>query len=246
MIPITVAVPGMTGAAGRGDLEGAWAFHDDVVTTVAGLWHEHFSARIRLAAVLIGLLNSAIPVSGRDAWSARVKELLSTTDAVRARYVKAGKPLGPEWRAWVARLDAEADLFAGKAPEDCAEHWRTAIREFESAGFAYEAARSRVRSGIPDELPRGRRALEEMGALRHADRVASESTLTARENEVLALVAEGLSNGEIGKRLFISTKTVSVHVSNILAKLGVSSRTEAAAHFHRSAGADAGQSDSPS
>ena len=53
--------------------------------------------------------------------------------------------------------------------------------------------------------------------------------LTAREVEVLALVAEGRSNGEIGRQLFISTKTVSVHVSNILAKLGATGRTEAAA-----------------
>ncbi len=53
--------------------------------------------------------------------------------------------------------------------------------------------------------------------------------LTPREVEVLRLVARGRSNGEIGSELFISTKTASVHVSNILAKLGVSSRTEAAA-----------------
>jgi DNA-binding NarL/FixJ family response regulator len=46
---------------------------------------------------------------------------------------------------------------------------------------------------------------------------------------VLDLVAEGLTNGQIGERLFISTKTASVHVSNILAKLGVARRTEAAA-----------------
>ena len=43
------------------------------------------------------------------------------------------------------------------------------------------------------------------------------------------LVAAGRTNGEIGKQLFISTKTVSVHVSNILAKLGASRRTEAVA-----------------
>ncbi len=54
-------------------------------------------------------------------------------------------------------------------------------------------------------------------------------SLTAREREVLALVADGLSNGQIGRRLVISTKTVSVHVSNVLAKLGAASRTEAAA-----------------
>jgi DNA-binding NarL/FixJ family response regulator len=46
---------------------------------------------------------------------------------------------------------------------------------------------------------------------------------------VLALVAQGRTNGEIGRQLFISTKTVSVHVSNILAKLGAGGRTEAVA-----------------
>jgi DNA-binding NarL/FixJ family response regulator len=58
-------------------------------------------------------------------------------------------------------------------------------------------------------------------------------SLTPRESEILALVAEGRSNGEIGRQLFISTKTVSVHVSNILGKLGASGRTEAAAIARR-------------
>jgi DNA-binding CsgD family transcriptional regulator len=57
--------------------------------------------------------------------------------------------------------------------------------------------------------------------------------LTPRELEVLQLVADGRSNGEIASALFISTKTASVHVSNILAKLGVSGRGEAAAVAHR-------------
>ena len=57
--------------------------------------------------------------------------------------------------------------------------------------------------------------------------------LTARELEVLELVARGLSNRQIGEELFISTKTASVHVSNILAKLGVAGRGEAAAVAHR-------------
>jgi DNA-binding CsgD family transcriptional regulator len=55
------------------------------------------------------------------------------------------------------------------------------------------------------------------------------SALTSREAEVLKLVAAGHSNREIGAELFIAPKTVSVHVSNILAKLGAASRTEAAA-----------------
>jgi DNA-binding NarL/FixJ family response regulator len=53
--------------------------------------------------------------------------------------------------------------------------------------------------------------------------------LSRREKEVLRLVAEGLSNAEIAARLFISTKTAGNHVSNILTKLGLRSRTEAAA-----------------
>jgi DNA-binding NarL/FixJ family response regulator len=57
--------------------------------------------------------------------------------------------------------------------------------------------------------------------------------LTERELDVLRLVAEGRSNRQIGEHLFISAKTASVHVSNILAKLGVTSRGEAGATAHR-------------
>jgi DNA-binding NarL/FixJ family response regulator len=52
--------------------------------------------------------------------------------------------------------------------------------------------------------------------------------LSSREMEVLALVAAGLSNGEIAARLFITRKTAAVHVTHILDKLGVGNRVEAA------------------
>jgi DNA-binding CsgD family transcriptional regulator/tetratricopeptide (TPR) repeat protein len=62
---------------------------------------------------------------------------------------------------------------------------------------------------------------------------AEQLGLTPREAEVLALVAAGRSNRQIAQALFISPKTVGVHVSNILAKLGVAGRVEAAAVAHR-------------
>jgi len=57
--------------------------------------------------------------------------------------------------------------------------------------------------------------------------------LTQREREVMELLAEGRSNGQIAAELFITRKTASVHVSNILGKLGVASRGEATAMVHR-------------
>jgi RNA polymerase sigma factor (sigma-70 family) len=57
--------------------------------------------------------------------------------------------------------------------------------------------------------------------------------LTAREREILELVAEGKSNGEIAERLWISRGTVRKHLDHIYAKLGVHTRTAAAAFVHR-------------
>jgi DNA-binding NarL/FixJ family response regulator len=60
-----------------------------------------------------------------------------------------------------------------------------------------------------------------------------EFGLTSRERQVLALLAEGATNREIGGQLYMAEKTASVHVSRILSKLNVRSRTEAAAVAHR-------------
>jgi DNA-binding NarL/FixJ family response regulator len=83
-----------------------------------------------------------------------------------------------------------------------------------------------------------RRARLEVGESSGTTTVAAGSErarafgLTERESEVLALLADGLSNQEIAARLFISPKTASVHVSNIYAKLGVESRVAAATMAH--------------
>lgn len=67
-------------------------------------------------------------------------------------------------------------------------------------------------------------------ALRHGATAGAEvlDTLSQREREVLALMAEGMSNSEIADKLGIGEKTVKTHVSNVLAKLGVADRTQAA------------------
>jgi DNA-binding NarL/FixJ family response regulator len=69
--------------------------------------------------------------------------------------------------------------------------------------------------------------------LGQAPAAAAETDLTAREQEVLELVAAGRSNRQIAEALYITEKTASVHVSNILRKLGVASRGEAAAEAYR-------------
>jgi DNA-binding CsgD family transcriptional regulator/tetratricopeptide (TPR) repeat protein len=75
--------------------------------------------------------------------------------------------------------------------------------------------------------------IDKMAAPEVPSSPAASLGLTRREVEVLALVAEGRTNRQIGQALFITPKTASVHVSRILAKLGVAGRGEAAAVAHR-------------
>ena len=101
------------------------------------------------------------------------------------------------------------------------------VLAIELLGAVVDAARVEG-SGLVSTWARG-----DLIALGAAPASGEFAGLTPRELEVLGLVTDGLSNGEIGKRLFISTKTASVHVSAILAKLGASNRTEAAAIYSR-------------
>lgn len=78
-----------------------------------------------------------------------------------------------------------------------------------------------------------RRARIDLPGVASAEDAAERLGLTRREREVLALLADGRSNRQIGEALFMAESTAGVHVSNILGKLGVSRRTEAAALAHR-------------
>jgi DNA-binding NarL/FixJ family response regulator len=69
-------------------------------------------------------------------------------------------------------------------------------------------------------------------AVEAAQPLAAHDDLTAREREILLLVADGLTNATIGKQLWVTEQTVKFHLSNIYRKLGVSNRTEASRFVH--------------
>jgi ATP/maltotriose-dependent transcriptional regulator MalT len=156
-------------------------------------------------------------------------------------------------------LDAYHLLAAGLAREangqldEAFDRLVESVDAFDQAGLTYEAARARVAVarvaellGDPDtagrELALAATTFDRLGAVPDRDRVGASAdrdhvgatsrraaALTGREVEVLALVAEGLSNREIGERLVLSRHTVARHLSNIMTKLGVGSRAAATA-----------------
>jgi DNA-binding CsgD family transcriptional regulator len=145
-------------------------------------------------------------------------------------------------------------LAASDVPAACV-HLETALAAFVHAGIPYRTAQTRLMLaqvlGHRDREVAGAEArtalavFEDLGASRDADAAAAlmrdlgikaartgpknTGRLTSREQEVLALLGEGLSNPEIAGRLFLSRKTVEHHVARILSKLGLRGRAEAAA-----------------
>lgn len=170
-------------------------------------------------------------------------------------------PEGVAWIARVEAEHARVRWLTGiEAPpeEELVAVWRRTVELFEAFGHVFEVARSRARlaavlratgniAEATEQVSLAREAgvrlraaplLSELDGLglRGAAGASARSApdiLTAREQEVLALVAQGRSNREIAAQLFISAKTASVHVSNILNKLDASGRTEAAAIARR-------------
>jgi DNA-binding NarL/FixJ family response regulator len=118
----------------------------------------------------------------------------------------------------VARLEL-ARALAGTSPQVAVAEAKTALEEFEQLTAAQhaDAAGALLRQlGAPVRTgPKG------------------VGTLTKRELEVLRLVGAGLSNPEIGDRLYITRKTVEHHIGHLLAKLGLRNRAEAAAYAAR-------------
>jgi DNA-binding CsgD family transcriptional regulator len=191
---------------------------------------------------------------------AAAKELLETAREGAAFRWRPKFALGPEGRGWLARAEAEHRRAAG---DNDPAAWQAVLDEFgpayvyETARTRWRLAEALAESGQRDEAARHWRqaadAAARLGAVPlraalddlarrarlgagHGHQAPGEqgiAALTEREREVLRLIARGRSNREIGAELFIAPKTASVHVSNILAKLGAASRTEAAAIAHR-------------
>ena len=158
--------------------------------------------------------------------------------------VAAWDGVGQPYPAAYARYrGAEATLYLRKGAGGSAAAAARLLREAHATAVALGAvpfqdeierlaARARVAFGSPDD-----------DARREVPGIPAEPApfgLTAREQEVLGLIAQGASNRQIGNALFISEKTASVHVSHILAKLQVVSRVEAAAVAHRMESTQAG------
>jgi DNA-binding CsgD family transcriptional regulator len=187
---------------------------DDLLSRVA-------AAAVRTRPIECALLLSARAEAGRAAGR--------PDPAAFARAAQAWAELTrPEpaailrWReaeAHIARGDREAATAAACAAEEIAVRLGAGWLRGEIEGLA---ARARLDIAAEDDEEPADEPEEDDGF-----------GLTSRERQVLALVAEGATNREIGAQLFMAEKTASVHVSRILSKLNVRSRTEAAAVAHR-------------
>ncbi|MEV0224700.1 AAA family ATPase [Streptomyces sp. NPDC050704] len=152
----------------------------------------------------------------------------------------AGPDAVPDVEAWEKAFAAfgYGDVYEqARCQLRLAEALLAADRRTEAAEHARAARDTAVRLGaVP--LREGVERLIRRGRLAETSPAASPAgngipVLTARENDVLRLLALGRTNRQIGEELFISGKTASVHVSNILAKLGAAGRTEAVAIAYR-------------
>jgi DNA-binding CsgD family transcriptional regulator len=189
----------------------------------------------------------------------RARQLLDRL-RVLADNLDVSGPLQEAHRLTFAAEAARAGRVAGSSGPALLAAWDAAARAWDRLGQPYalactllhgaeaamdmgdrDSAAERLTRAAPlaDGLGTGP-LRERIGSLARRARLGLPSEqalgvlgLTAREAEVLRLVAAGRSNREIAAELFISAKTASVHVSNILAKLNASSRTEAAAIAHQ-------------
>jgi DNA-binding CsgD family transcriptional regulator len=260
-IPLSIGDAGIQLAYWRGDHAEAVRRAEDLIG-----WLERIEpgllAGIRVAAV-------GVTAAAAQAADARVRGDQAAAGAAVAAGERllahgrmcsvVGQPrsgnLGPEGRAWLARLEAAASCLAGRGD---AGKWAAAAEAF-GYGAVYEQAICRwheaeallaadteaaaaleaahavavrlgaipLRDAVRDLAHRAR--VELAGVEPAAPARTVTDPLTDRERDVLERVALGRTNRQVGEELYISEKTVSVHLSRVMAKLGASRRAEAVA-----------------
>ncbi|HEX2765127.1 MAG TPA: AAA family ATPase [Candidatus Limnocylindria bacterium] len=241
----------------RGDTDRAVELVDAAMPTVDAtedpLYTRHFYAAAARACIeRRERLRGRRSESEREALIRRAESF-----AQRARYagVLNVTARAPETRAWTAQAAAEvaratATLTAAEEWDRTRDAWHAVGDRAHEAYSALRSAEASLACGQRGRAAESMRAARELAAtigaeavVRSADALAERARLrpagaagattgfglTVRELEVLDLVARGLTNREIAATLFISEKTAGVHVSNILAKLDVTSRAQAAA-----------------
>ena len=227
----------------------ARALRDDAGAALA-------ESRARSATAILERMQRALPQAGAGAFGGR---LVSMATMARAEGQRAGgSPEPAAWRAAVEAADragsawpmayarfrlAESMLEARASRRDAEAALADAHAAADRLGAAplrgwIEGLARRARVLIPEAATGGAMSSASGAAggseapsapQPPAERVLDGLGLTRREREVLPLIAAGHTNKRIAELLFISENTAGVHVSNILGKLGVASRTEAAA-----------------
>jgi DNA-binding CsgD family transcriptional regulator len=238
--------------AQEGDADGCYRTVDEALRRLGATQDTHF----RTELVVIGLRNEADrsgPVPGRTgAATARIDRLAAELDRLEpaadddVTYAADLRTAGNELAR--ARGTATVDGWAGSV-----RLWRAAVRPREEAYALFRQAEchaaARQRDKAAAAATAARTIAERLGAapvLAEVDawlartrlsvtptpRTSAESRpygLTEREVEILALLGTGATNRQIARRLFISDRTVGVHVSRVLHKLQVTNRAQAAA-----------------
>jgi DNA-binding CsgD family transcriptional regulator len=228
--------------AGRRGEQDAWQLLDRGISLADSMDELHWTVPTRLARAELRWLEGEPELAAQELLAVYQSAVEHPNPALRGSLA-----------VWLTRLNRPVQPHGGDLPEpfalEVAGSADLAADAWERYGRPYDAALARLGSSDEaslrlahatfDELGAGaasaaaRRRMRQLGmqAIPRGSRPATKAApagLTAREQEVLSLVAEGLGDREISERLFISERTVHHHVSAILSKIGVPSRTAAA------------------
>lgn len=245
----------------RGDLAGAEAAYGDAHRYgrdphpgLALVWIAQGKVRAAVDALSSALTVTVDPLARTRLWAALVEAAvrggeLQTASEAADELDRAADTYSSSGLTAAAQLARGRVLLAGGDPGGAVHSLSAARRQWQDIGAPYQVAQ--VRLLLADAL-----ALQGSGEAARRERAAARSVLaelgvnpshwplgpstqtrqpgglTRREAEVLGLVARGLSNREVAAALVLSDKTVARHLANVYTKLGVTSRTAAAAFAH--------------